>query len=448
MFNYENYEVEKIIYESNFQRILLCKNKNDELFYNNIILRERLIELVDNDYYPSESDNIIAVEETEDRLYIYSKHIELKKLTEFITGKNLTYRERVKLTENLILKFKELEKYSDIQTQSMIKEDNLLIDENSNIIFRNLLIFDQDYDIEESTLMKTTSNYIHYIFAGDFIKEFNISEKIPPDIKKIIIRASSKEYLNIEELLASFKQSPTYSLIIPLNNSENIKEYQEEDSENEPDKKPNKKKYLIPIIIAIIIIPLIIMALNNKGNEKEEIQSEQENSENKNHNEQTNGEDEETPKKDEESLPESILGFYNEEDMKESSDKYAIIDFSKFYDGYYSLKIDKKENIKDKYLFAIIDLESEEYKYLKNREVGLSTRYISDKPVEGNWVIEIRRNGEISNITNEKTLINSNSWIIKQRSLTLGDNDEIKLFFQYEENATVWIDSIEIDVLK
>src|SRR6056297_450359 len=406
MFNYENYEVEKIMYESNFQRILLCKNENNELFYNNIILRERLINLIDKDYYPSNSDNIIAVEETEDRLYIYSKYIELKKLTELINSKDLTYRERVILTENLILKFKELEKYSDIQTQSMIKEDNLLIDENFNIIFRNLLILYQDYDIEESILMKTTSNYIHYIFAGSFIKEFNISEEIPPDIKKIIIRASSKEYFNIEELLDSFKKSPTYSLIITLNNTEDIKDKDEEE-DKEPEKKDDKKKIIIAIIIAIILIPFIIMALKNNGNIKEEMEYEQEN-----------------------------------------SDKYEIIDFSKFYDGYYSLKIDKKENLKDKYLFAIIDLKSEEYKYLKNREVGLSTRYTSDKTVEGNWVIEIRRNGQISNITNEKTIINPNTWIIKQRSLTLGDNDEIKLFFQYEEEATVWIDSIEIDVLK
>ena len=447
MFNYENYEVEKIMYESNFQRILLCKNENNELFYNNIILRERLINLIDKDYYPSNSDNIIAVEETEDRLYIYSKYIELKKLTELINSKDLTYRERVILTENLILKFKELEKYSDIQTQSMIKEDNLLIDENFNIIFRNLLIFDQDYDIEESILMKTTSNYIHYIFAGSFIKEFNISEEIPPDIKKIIIRASSKEYFNIEELLDSFKKSPTYSLIITLNNTEDIKDKDEEE-DKEPEKKDDKKKFLIAIIIAIILIPFIIMALNNNGNKKEEIQSEQENSDNKIQNEQIIGEDEESEQTNEEVLPETILDFYNEEDIKESSDEYAIIDFSKFYDGYYSLKIDKKENLKDKYLFAIIDLKSEEYKYLKNREVGLSTRYTSDKTVEGNWVIEIRRNGQISNITNEKTIINPNTWIIKQRSLTLGDNDEIKLFFQYEEEATVWIDSIEIDVLK
>jgi|GEM_PF-6227608 len=447
MFNYENYEVEKIMYESNFQRILLCKNENNELFYNNIILRERLINLIDKDYYPSNSDNIIAVEETEDRLYIYSKYIELKKLTELINSKDLTYRERVILTENLILKFKELEKYSDIQTQSMIKEDNLLIDENFNIIFRNLLIFDQDYDIEESILMKTTSNYIHYIFAGSFIKEFNISEEIPPDIKKIIIRASSKEYFTIEELLNSFKKSPTYSLIITLNNNEDIKDYKEEE-DKEPEKKDDKKKFLIAIIIAIILIPFIIMALNNNGNKKEEIQSEQENSDNKIQNEQIIGEDEESEQTNEEVLPETILDFYNEEDIKESSDEYAIIDFSKFYDGYYSLKIDKKENLKDKYLFAIIDLKSEEYKYLKNREVGLSTRYTSDKTVEGNWVIEIRRNGQISNITNEKTIINPNTWIIKQRSLTLGDNDEIKLFFQYEEEATVWIDSIEIDVLK
>src|SRR6056297_78628 len=447
MFNYENYEVEKIMYESNFQRILLCKNENNELFYNNIILRERLINLIDKDYYPSNSDNIIAVEETEDRLYIYSKYIELKKLTELINSKDLTYKERVILTENLILKFKELEKYSDIQTQSMIKEDNLLIDENFNIIFRNLLIFDQDYDIEESILMKTTSNYIHYIFAGSFIKEFNISEEIPPDIKKIIIRASSKEYFTIEELLNSFKKSPTYSLIITLNNNEDIKDYKEEE-DKEPEKKDDKKKFLIAIIIAIILIPFIIMALNNNGNKKEEIQSEQENSDNKIQNEQIIGEDEESEQTNEEVLPETILDFYNEEDIKESSDEYAIIDFSKFYDGYYSLKIDKKENLKDKYLFAIIDLKSEEYKYLKNREVGLSTRYTSDKTVEGNWVIEIRRNGQISNITNEKTIINPNTWIIKQRSLTLGDNDEIKLFFQYEEEATVWIDSIEIDVLK
>jgi len=447
MFNYENYEVEKIMYESNFQRILLCKNENNELFYNNIILRERLINLIDKDYYPSNSDNIIAVEETEDRLYIYSKYIELKKLTELINSKDLTYRERVILTENLILKFKELEKYSDIQTQSMIKEDNLLIDENFNIIFRNLLIFDQDYDIEESILMKTTSNYIHYIFAGSFIKEFNISEEIPPDIKKIIIRASSKEYFNIEELLDSFKKSPTYSLIITLNNTEDIKDKDEEE-DKEPEKKDDKKKILIAIIIAIILIPFIIMALKNNGNIKEEMESEQENSDNKIQNEQIIGEDEESEQTNEEVLPETILDFYNEEDIKESSDEYAIIDFSKFYDGYYSLKIDKKENLKDKYLFAIIDLKSEEYKYLKNREVGLSTRYTSDKTVEGNWVIEIRRNGQISNITNEKTIINPNTWIIKQRSLTLGDNDEIKLFFQYEEEATVWIDSIEIDVLK
>ena len=77
-------------------------------------------------------------------------------------------------------KFIELEKYSDIQADSMISEDNILIDDNQNIIFKNLLIFNQDYDIEASLLMKQASNYMHYIFVGKFIEEFNVSDEIPP----------------------------------------------------------------------------------------------------------------------------------------------------------------------------------------------------------------------------------------------------------------------------
>ncbi|MDW7668699.1 MAG: hypothetical protein SCJ93_07725 [Bacillota bacterium] len=448
MFNYENYDVEKIIYESNFQRILLCKNEDDELFYNNIILRERLIELIDKDFYPNNSDNLIAIEETEDRLYIYSKYSELEKITEFINNNELTYRERVEITENLLKKFVELEKYSDIQVQSMIIEDNLLIDNNNNIIFKNLLIFDQDYDIEESILMKITSNYIHYIFAGEFIKEFNISEQVPPDIKKIIIRASSKEYGSIGELIDSFKKSPTYTLILPLMESKNTMTTREDEEEilEETKNKENKKRFIIPIIIAVILIPIIIMIFFNNNNEQQEVNSEQENPENQTPNEQIIPEENQAENND--TMPETILSFYNEETIKDNSEDYAKIDFSKFYDGYYSLKIEDEEKENKKYLFAIIDLNDEEYSYLKNREVGISTRFTSDKAIEGNWIIEVRKNGEISNITNEKTSINDNSWIIKQRSLTLGDNDEIKLFFQYDVRANVWIDSIEIDVLK
>ncbi len=448
MFNYENYDVEKIIYESNFQRILLCKNEDNELFYNNIILRERLIELIDKDFYPNNSDNLIAIEETEDRLYIYSKYSELEKLTEFINKNELTYRERVEITENLLKKFEELEKYSDIQVQSMMIEDNILIDDNNNIIFKNLLIFDQDYDIEESILMKITSNYIHYIFAGEFIKEFNISEEVPPDIKKIIIRASSKEYGSIGELIDSFKKSPTYTLILPLMESKDTMTTKEDEEEilEKTKNKENKKRFIIPIIIAVILIPIIIMILFNNNDEQQEVNSEQENPENQTPNEQIIPEENQTENND--TMPETILSFYNEETIKNNSEDYAKIDFSKFYDGYYSLKIEDEEKENKKYLFAIIDLNDEEYSYLKNREVGISTRFTSDKAIEGNWIIEVRKNGEISNITNEKTSINDNSWIIKQRSLTLGDNDEIKLFFQYDVRANVWIDSIEIDVLK
>jgi len=147
-------------------------------------------------------------------------------------------------------------------------------------------------------------------------------------------------------------------------------------------------------------------------------------------------------------LPETILEFFNEELIKSESETYAEMDYSKFYDGYYSLKIEKDNQEEEKYLFAIVDLNSEDYKYLKNREIGISSRFTSDKNLEGEMVIELRSNGEISNITAEKLTLKPETWIIKQKSLILGESDEIKLFFRFKEPGNVWIDSIEIDVLK
>ncbi len=456
MIDYVNYEVEKIMYESNYQRILLCKNESEDRFYNNIVLRNRLIELIDKKNYPDNSDNIIAIEETDDRLYIFSKYTEDIKLTDYLSKDDISYKKRVELTEKLLRKLKEVEDYSDIQAESMMSEDNILIDSENNIIFKNLLIFDQDYDIEESKIMKKTSNYIHFIFAGEFIKDFHISDEIPPDIRKIIKRANTKEYSSIDELIESFKKSPTYSLILPLGKIINTEEVKEEDGKrsnigenNEKKEETSKnKKYLIPIILAIIIIPIIIFLFFNKDNNIENKNSNENNSNPAISNEQNENSEEENNTNNENVLPETILEFFNEELIKSESETYAEMDYSKFYDGYYSLKIEKDNQEEEKYLFAIVDLNSEDYKYLKNREIGISSRFTSDKNLEGEMVIELRSNGEISNITAEKLTLKPETWIIKQKSLILGESDEIKLFFRFKEPGNVWIDSIEIDVLK
>ncbi len=455
MIDYTNYEVEKIIYESNYQRILLCRNDSGNLFYNNIILRTRLIELVDKENYPDISDNIISLEETEDRLYIFSKYTEDMQLTEYFNKNEISYKSRVELTEKLLLKFKEVEKYSDIQAESMITEDNLLIDSEENLKFKNLLIFNQDYDIEESKIMKNISNYIHIIFTGECIEDFHISENIPPDVRRIIKRANTNEYRNIEDLLDSFRKSPTYTLILPLgfrNNEIETNEIdsidEEVESEEKQDKKPKKNsKYVIVTIIAIVVIPIIILLFQNRGTNMKSNNS-NENTTNPPLSSEQNDSGEAENNNEEESLPETILEFFNEELIRTESDKYAEMDYSKYYDGYYSLKIEKEGQQEEKYLFAIVDLNSEDFNYLKNREVGISSRFISDKNLEGELIIELRKNDKISNITTEKLTLKPDTWIIKQKSLVLGESDEVKLFFRFKNPGKVWIDSIEIDVLK
>jgi hypothetical protein len=478
---FKNYDVKEIIYDNSFQRISLCVNNDDgSEFYNNIIMSTRIIDLIDTEKLTRKFKNVLVAEKSDDRAYIITVPGEGVHFENYFSNKNLTMKEQLFLTEDLLFKFQNLEMFEDLIEEAIISKENILVRDNE-IEFDNILKFSQGYDISESLLIKSAGDYMHYIYTGRFIDDYNISDKLPPDIMKIIIRCYSNQYRDMEEVIRAFEKSQTYSLVfVPVPNSvfkkesavevdepskpgpnfENLSKSDDPDDPDENDFEANveedvydevkKRKFSlnqIAAIILIMIIPVIILIMTSLGRDELEEHTELPEANNEivinntnSNNTNSNGEN----------LEETINKFFSQNLLDSTDSEFnAEIDFKKFYDGYSSLVIKNDGSASKKTLFAVVDMSNEELDYMKNRQVGLSMKLTSEKnEVEGSVIVEVIENGKISAYSSDKVLLNSDIWFLNQLTVNLGNTDRILLYFDYDGDSTVWIDGIEIDVLK
>ena len=457
-----NYDVKEIIFENNLQRITRCmNNENETEFYNNIIMAPRIIELIDSNLLVEQMETILASTKNEDRAYIATSILDSIPLEDYIIQTDLTMSDQLNLTERLLDTFLKLEEYPDLIQESMIQKDNILV-ADGEIVLRNLLKFSQAYDISESVLVKEVGNYIHFIYAKSYIDNYEISEKLPPDIKRLVMRCFSNQYMHIGQVCEAFKSSPTYALVAVSNNSiqsesqfdvtrlETNEDKESETTEPLEETKMTTSKTLRGVAIALIIaIPLLFLLLtrcDSNADAESDLPNIPPTNDEIQHpsNDQTQGEPT-SP-----NLPETINEYYNDELLqKAGSEKVAEIDFSKFYDGYSSLRVDGKVSSGEKTLFAVVDLKSDDFSYLKNRQVGLSMRLTTEtEGLSPSVIVEVIENGEISTYSNEKVDLTKNLWTLSQTAIMLGDAERIDVFIVFNEEASVWIDGIEVDILK
>ncbi len=468
-----NYDVKEVVFENSFQRVSLCvNNQNNTEFYNNIILSPRIIELLDLELLAETMPNVLETDRNDDRAYIATPVLDVSTLTEYINANTLTMRQQLDLTSNLLEGFKKVEVFADLVQEAMIDSDNVLVIDGQ-IEFRNLLKFSQSYDISESLLVRQAGNYIHYIYTGEFINEFNISEGLPPDIARLVVRCYSNQYLNISQVIEAFKNSSTYSLVL-VTKSETDEaglllddDYNTEPDEtltgnepaffDEPEDKMEetdqmafgKEKLRIMAIVAIIIIPLMILFLSRCGNDEVDQPIDTGNSDPIETTVDQSGENGENNDNGS-ALPETINDFFSKE-LIELTDQTnsADIDFSRYYDGYTALLIENETGDNQKILFAVVDLNNERFRHLKDREVGVTLRLSSDiDNLEGSVIMEVVENNSIESYSNQKMTLNSTNWKLNLTSIQLGNADRIEMYFEYATSASVWIDGIEIDILK
>ena len=237
-----NYKIIRTIYENVFQRILECKdNDTGAIFYSNIITSKKIINLINIQDLEKIKSNILECYNTEDRIYIFTKSLETdcKKLTD-LTKNNLTLKQQFNFAEKSINLATNIYNMTDVVQQKILDLDRLYIDENNDLIVDCNLIFEQEYDIADNETFKRLGNIIHMVFSGTEIVDYNISDTIPPDILKIIVRCLTKEYVFPNDAMIELKKSPIFKMI-----------YGEEIVENLEDKQ-TAEQLVIPVVKPVL----------------------------------------------------------------------------------------------------------------------------------------------------------------------------------------------------
>ncbi|MBP1924956.1 hypothetical protein J2Z76_000813 [Sedimentibacter acidaminivorans] len=221
-----NYKIIRTIFENVFQRVLECKdNVTGEIFYNNVITSQKIIKLIDIDGLKNLNSNILSCYRTEDRIFIVTKSFdtmesEVRNVKDYVSSKKLSLKQQFYISKKIIELSSNIFSLTDVVQQKILDLNKIYIDNNDDVIVDCNLIFEQEYDIQDNETFKRMGNVLHYIFSGTEIVDYNISELVPPDMLKIIVRCLTKEYMYPKDALKELNNSPIYNMINPNSNME------------------------------------------------------------------------------------------------------------------------------------------------------------------------------------------------------------------------------------
>lgn len=499
-----NYKIIRTIFENEFQRVLECKfNDNSDVFYNNVITSQKVINMINIDELKNLSSNIIECYKTDDRMYIITKTLKTnyKDIKEFATSKKLTLKHQFALSKKIIELSCEIFDMTDVVQQKILDLNRIYIDNEENIIVDCNLIFQQEYDIPENETLKRIGNIIHFIFSGSEIVDYNISEVIPPDILKIIVRCLTREYKHPKDALDDMIQSPIYNMIFlnnakttdkPLKKIESVnisKQYTiNEDNEGESEDKIENneenvlniylnrndfdeneqpirsskffnnlkyyKKALISFVIIIIVLLIGSKAINKINDSKKVSSDKTEENENKNQTD-NNVENEKIPGNTNEAQSNNIendstFKYFNDELIKNIGYEgpVAQIDKDIFVEGQNSLVISNETDEKIKALFAAVNFKDESNSYLLKKQIGISAKAKSENDVSVQIVLEAYKDGKLASNFHTKTDIYDDMWTQITIPINVTNADSLQIYMEYSNKNKVWIDSIQIDVFK
>lgn len=222
-----NYKIIRTIFENIFQRVLECKdNDTGDVFYNNVITNQKVINLIGIDGLNSLDSNILNCYRIEDRVFIVTKSLELlesegRSIKEYVVNNNLSLKQQFHISKKIIELSSSIFSLTDVVQQKILDLNKIYIDEYNNVIVDCNLIFEQEYDIRDNETFMRMGNILHYVFSGTEIVDYNISELVPPDMLKIIVRCLTKEYMHPKDALLELNNSPIYNMINPNLNKEN-----------------------------------------------------------------------------------------------------------------------------------------------------------------------------------------------------------------------------------
>lgn len=494
-----NYKIVRTIFENVFQRVLECKdNDSGEIFYSNVITSQKVINLINIEELRAIPSNILESYNTEDRIYIYTKPLktEYTGLREY-SGKNLTLKHQFNLAEKVIELAQNIFNMTDVVQQKILDLDRLYVDENDRVVVDCNLIFEQEYDIADNETFKRLGNMIHYIFSGTEIVDYNISDTIPPDILKIIVRCLTREYIFPKDVLSELKGSPIFAMIFGTEAAagkvalKTVKEeepktsqdisrdaFAEESHEEVSDDKsifdiyvndnnPKSRKEIktsgiiigkeikravLSIIIVVLVLLLGNMIIKNFSKTQEVLAD---GNNGNTTNEQGEVPDTDSPAQNESSDPSSSIAdstemYFNDnliEKIGYTGEK-AKSDGDIYVEGKNSLVAVNDGDGKLKSLFAVVDFTDEKFNYMLKKQIGISAKTKAEKDVTALIVLEAYKSGVLTSNFHTSVNIYDDMWSQVTVPINVTDADSLNIYIEYEGQNKVWIDSVFIDVIK
>jgi len=489
-----NYKIIRTIFENVFQRVLECRdNDTGDIFYSNIITSRKVINLINLEELRSISSNILECYNTDDRIYIYTKPLkpEYKALREQLTN-DLTLKQQFILSENVINLAQGIFNMTDVVQQKILDIDKLYVGSDNQVYVDCNLIFEQEYDIADNETFKRLGNMIHFIFSGNEIIDYNISDSIAPDILKIIVRCLTKEYMFPNDALQEMKGSPIYSMIfdavshkekplpedIPVKVEKKQSELKQVDrsktamngvseefyseeaapvfdifvNDGNPSKSKPKlsnhlsMKEIIRAAVSIIIVVIVLLAGNkliNKFSEVKEVNS-----------------PENSPPSGENPGQESGI---TQDENSDSTEKYfneklisgigytgnkAEVDSTIYVEGKNSLLVANEGEDKIKALFAAVDFKDDKFNYMLKKQISIAAKMKAESESSVQVVLEAYKGGSLTSNFHTTVKVSSDIWSQFTIPINVTDADTLNVYVEYEGKNKVWVDSVYIDVIK
>lgn len=461
-----NLEIVNSYYQNDFQEIYVCKHKEENAYYLlNLIRNKDFFNDIDNSELLSFFSSIKDVSEVDEGILVISEYYHHKPLLEYIQENGMTLTKQINNTTNIIETLSKLKTLSASFIVSLFNHSNLVVDDNGDIKFSGILLLNpKTIYANIKDVLETIANTMHIIFTKNQIGDGSIAKGTPPDIQRIINKCLSYEYLGFNDLVSDYKSTSTYKLINPE------KEDIERVTQMRKSMSRNRITYNIKtkgIIIALLLFPIIVWgSISLLKNTKDTIDTV---SDKPNLGITDNAVDNDDEKMESIDLPdeekqnedpniedafkrgEDLDKFFTEDQIKslnENEKAVGVLDFTKYHRGEYALKVNNDSKERSSYLIGFIDFEDSNFAYAKNRTVNLSLWLNSDKSTECTLVLKLESEDKLLSQVVNKANLKANTWTLHNVEINTKNGDYLKVYINLEPSDTIWVDTMDIDILK
>lgn len=458
----KNLDIVDTYCQNDFQEIYICKHKEEKAYYLlNLIRKREIIDEIDLKELPNYMPSIKRILDSDEGIIILTEYRKFRSLKEYVREEIMTLTKQVKNTTYILEVLSKLKSFSYYFIVSLFDYENLLIDSNGDIIFTgNLILNSETINASKKDALFTIANTIHVIFANQEIIDGTISKLVPPDIERIIYKCLENEYFEFTDIASDYKSTSIYKLINPeVDDIKRVAIMR---------KSMSKKRITYNIktkgvLIVLLLIPIIVWGAYSlhKHNENktalDSIRADMPKNVYQADNDETNTDNliEDSPieedifENDSANHKEELDKFFNEDRIKYlNENNIGVLDYLKFHKGNYSIKVHNDKKEKASYLISYIDLEDDEFSYLKNRTVNLSLWLTSDIDVECSIIVKLGSKDKILTQVAKKVNLKADTWTLHNAEINTKNGDYIKIYLNVEPSSTVWADTLNIDILK